>query len=40
MLRERSVEYKGRPEYFSMYTCIYAMIKCSLQWLQEHEVEV
>ena len=32
----RSVGYSGRPEHFTMYACVYNMVRCSAQWLQIH----
>lgn len=36
----RSVGYTGRPEYFSMYACVYGMVRCTVRWLQDHEKEL
>lgn len=36
----RSVGYSGRPEYFTMYACVYGMVRRSVQWLQDHEEEL
>ena len=36
----RSVGYSGRPEYFTMFACVYNMMRCSPQWLQDHAEEL
>jgi len=33
----RCVEYTDRPEYFTMYGCVYGMVRSSMQWLKDHE---
>ena len=35
-----SVGYDGRPEYFTMYACVYNMVRRSAQWLQRHAEEL
>ena len=36
----QSVGYVGRPEYFTMYACVFAMVRRSVQWLEAHESEL
>ena len=36
----QSVGYTGRPEYFTMYACVYAMVRRSVLWLEAHEAEL
>lgn len=31
------VAYTGRPEYFTMYACVYGAIRASKEWLERHE---
>ena len=36
----QSIGYDGRPEYFTMYACVYNMARRSAQWLQRHAEEL